>query len=1068
MLSCLFIWVGLAWSQGKVVRGTVTSAEDDMPVVGASVMVRGTQMGTITDLDGNFEIQRVPSNANTLVVSYIGMKKQEVAIKDGAILVELQADVEKLDEVVVTAQGLTRKEKSLGYSTQKVKAEELQQVRQTDLNNALVGKVAGVRFLGGSGAKFDAGKIVLRGTSSLSDAGGSEPLYVVDGVITNANAVNMDDVESVNVLKGPAATALYGSRGGNGAIIITTKGLKGSQREFNVSHTLAFEKVYLHNDLQKEYGGGYYGANGEMDVFHFDPAKHAPYLQQLDGVQYYDYADDASWGPKFDGREYAPWYAWDPTSPMFGKTEKWQSRMDLNDLFKTGVANTTNLSFAMSGKDYMTRVSFTNAIRKGVTPNSDAVRRFLSAKTQLKPVDRLTISLDYKYTYRKNHNAAVEGYGGAGNVLYTYQQWGQTNVDLAQLKDYKRPDGTFRSWNITDPTNLKAAFHENPFALYNEINQDYINMWNVFSADAMLELPWNFKAGVRLNGNIRNNRSEEKIPMNIHGEVSSYRQEQNSLTDMQIQGRLVWGDRFFDDRLTLDAAFFLENRNYNYNEVAAYTRDGLFQDKYFSTAASVGLSGGDSYKKRIKEQSVYGTGTIGWDDTYYLDFSIRNDWTSTLHPDQNSFLYGGLSAAVLVNKWMKNVEWLNFWKVRASMAQVGSTMNPYEVFSTYKVKSGSSVVKYGTLTNMWNDKNLKDPYIKPTISTSYEVGTEFRMFGDRFWGDFNFYNRDSKNQIINVNTTPSSGYTSRKMNAGLIRNRGVELSLGGAPISTKDWTWEINANVSHNDNKLIELVDGQDNYQIYWSSFSTRIYSYAEVGKPIGVIRGSAWQRDPEGRIIMSKRSDPNHVYGPYSPKYDSKAQKELGNVQPDLTGGFSTSLRFKDFRLGMSFDFQIGGNIASATNMFGEGSGMLSSTVGLNDKGNPIRDKVADGGGVRLDGVVETSKGVFEPVTAYVDANYYFQSRKSRIWEDYVYDASYLKMRELSLTYMVPSSFLKQSKTGVKKASISFIAQNPWLICSGVPNIDPSEAGGASRSFREGGQAAATRSFGLTVNLTF
>ena len=369
---------------------------------------------------------------------------------------------------------------------------------------------------------------------------------------------------------------------------------------------------------------------------------------------------------------------------------------------------------------------------------------------------------------------------------------------------------------------------------------------------------------------------------------------------------------------------------------------------------------------------------------------------------------------------------------------------------------------------MWNSTNLKDLYIKPTISTSYEVGTEFRLFNDRLWGDFNFYNRDSKDQIINVNTTPASGYRTRKMNAGLIRNRGIEFSLGGQVIQTKDWTWELNANISRNRNTLEELIDGQDTYQIYWRSWSTRVYSYAEVGKPIGVIRGSTWKKDPEGRTILQARSDPNHQYGPYAPLLETTAQEELGNIQPDLTGGFSTSLRYKDFHLGMSFDFQVGGAIASATNMFGENSGLLKSTTGNNDKGNPVRASVADGGGVRIDGVVENQDGTYTPVTAYVDANYYYQSRKGTIWEDYVYKASYLKMRELSIGYDVPRSFLQKANCGIKKASVSFVAQNPWLIYSAVPNIDPSEMGAASYNYVEGGQAASVRTFGFTVNLTF
>ena len=1064
------IGISLIVAQNVKVTGTVTSGDDGLPIIGASIVIKGTALGTVTNYDGNFTLE-VPPNAKVLQISFVGMKTQEVGVKP-VITVVLQSDVENLDEIVVTAQGLTRKEKSLGYATQQVKAEELQAVRQTDLNNALVGKISGIRYMGGSGATFDAGKIVLRGTTGLTDVTGSEPLYVVDGVISNANAINMDDVESVNVLKGPAATALYGARGGNGAIIITTKGLKGDNMEFNVSHTISWEKPYIHADIQKDYGGGNLGAKGEMYTFNYAPGKHPEYLQQLNGVKYFDYGSDASWGPAFDGREYAPWYAWDPTHPKFGQTAKWEYKMDPNDLFDTGLTNTTNLSFARSGKDYMTRISFTNSARDGIAPNSDAVRRFLSAKTQFKPVDRLTVSLDYKYTYRKNHNAAKEGYGGEGNVLYSYLQWGQTNLDMNDLRNYKRPDGTFYAWNIKSPTNTDANFHDNPFALYNEINKTEIYQWNVFSADAQLDLPWNLKAGVRMNGNIRNYFKDFEMPFNFLDQVPRLEEEQNSLIDLQVQGRLTWSDRFIDDRLSVDAVLFLENRNYTYKVTTAFTRDGLTQDDFFSTAGSIGLPGGSTSKTEMKEQSIYGTGTLGWDDTYYFDFSLRNDWTSTLHPDKNSYLYGGVSVAAIASNWFKDAApWLSFWKIRASMAQVGSTMSAYNVYPTYKVKNSSgTLIKYGSLSNMWNDANLKDPYIRPTISTSYEIGTEFRFLNNRIWGDFNFYNRDSKDQIINVNTTPASGYTSRKMNAGLIRNRGFELSIGGAPIQTKDWGWEINANISKNNNTLEELADGLDSYRITYMGLMTYIYTYAEVGKPIGVIRGSGWERDDNGNLILHKLTNPDQVakYGEYIPGMESNAEKELGNVQPDFTGGFTTSVRFKNFRLGASFDFQIGGNIASFTNENGEGSGILSSTTGLNDKGNPIRNPLSEGGGVRLDGVVANADGSYSPATTYIDAQYYFQSMKSTLFEDYVYDASYLKLRELSLTYDVPSVFLKKTRTGVKKASIAFVTQNPWLIYSGVPNIDPSEAGNAYWGFLENGQAAATRSFGFTVNLTF
>ena len=1065
-LMCLATGVGMAVAQKTNVSGVVVSAEDGQPVIGASVIVKGTTIGTVTDFDGKFSLE-VPDGQKTLQISYVGMVQQEVAVRPN-VSVRLISDTQNLDEVVVTAQGLTRKEKSLGYSTQQVKADELVQVRTTDLNNALVGKVSGVQFVGSSGATFDEGTIVLRGATSISsDRSDSAPIYVIDGVIADdANGVNMDDVASVNVLKGPAATALYGSRGGNGAIIITTKGgMDGLERmEINVSHTLTVDVPKIYFDLQDKYGGGYMGADAEMNTFHYDPSVHPEYLQALDGVQYYDYNNDASWGPVFDGRKYAPWYAWDPTDPRFGQTAKWENGLDLYDLYKNGISNTTNVAFSRSGKNHSSRISFSNVSRQGISPNSDASRRYLSARTSFKPIDRLTVSVDYKYTYRHNHNAAYEGYS-TFNPLRTYTQWGHTNVDLNDLKEnYIRPDGTFRTWNISSITNSTGAFHPNPYAVYEQINRDDIYQYNIFSGDAELEIWNNIKAGIRVNGNIRQYKYERGIPMNIEGETSSYEQTQYMESDIQTQGRITWGDRFVNDRLTVDAAIFFEDRQYSKDQVEAFTRDGLNMNYFYSTAGSAGLAGGNTVKTEMHERSVYGTVTAGWDDTYFIDGSLRNDWSSTLNPNNNSYLYGGLSVAAIASNWFKDAHWLNFWKLRASFAQVGSTLDAYNIYSVYKMRDSSDdIIKYGQLTNLWIDATLKNENIKPTISTSYEVGTEWRMFDNRFWGDFNFYNRDSKNQIINLNTTPASGYTKRIVNAGLIRNRGVELSLGGDIVRTKDWTWTLNANISRNRNTLEELTDGLTDYRLASYGFGTYTYLYAEVGEPIGVIRGTVYNRDPEGNIILTQRGD-----GSLVPSVNTSAQENLGNIQPDVTGGFSTSLRFKDFTLGMAFDFQIGGALASASNMFGYGSGLLAETAGYNDKGNPVRSSVESGGGVRVDGVVDNGDGTYTPKTVYMDANTYYQSYYQNAWENFVYKASYLKMRELSVRYNVPTAWLAKHNWGVKAASLSFVASNPWLIYSAVPNLDPSEIGGVSYSYLEGGQAPSTKSFGFTVNLTF
>lgn len=1064
-LACLMISISSVLAQTSTVTGVVISMEDGEPVIGASVLIKGTTLGTITNMEGQFSILNVPSSAKALIVSYVGLKTMEVAIKQGKMRIEMKSDSQALDEIVVTAQGLSRKQKSLGYSTQQVKAEDLTVARQTDLGNAMAGKIAGARFFGSSGAMFDAGSIVLRGTTSISSRAGNEPIYVVDGVITNANSINMDDVESINVLKGPAATAMYGSRGGNGAVIITSKGLKSGEAktQIDISHTIQWETPKVYAELQKEYGGGTLGANTNLNVFKYDPAKMDPSYAIFDGKNYYDYRNDASWGPKFEGQDYLPALAWDKTSPFYGKTEKWENHLDLYDLFRTGLNNVTNVAFARSGKDHSTRVSYSHSSRSGVQPNSDAARHFLTFKTVFKPADFVTVSLDYKYTYRKNHNAATQGYGGAQNALYSYLQWGHTNVDLDNYRDYERADGTYRAWNITSYDNLTPKYHNNPYTIYDKLNYNHIYQWNVFAGDVALDLPFNFKAGFRVNGNLRNYKYEENRGMNMIKTTPYFEEEQNSLIDITVQGRLTWNGRYFNDRLALDAAAFVEGRSYKYDETKAFTRDGMILDGFWNTNASVGLAGGATKRTYYKEQSIFGTGTAGWDDTYYLDFSIRNDWTSTLHPDNNSMLYGGVSVAALASNWFKGASgWLDFWKIRASAAQVGSSVDAYNIYTSYlMIDSNDNQVKYNGLSTMYASANQKNKDLKPTISTSFEVGTEFRMFKGRLYGDINFYNRDSKNQIINVTTAPQSGYSTRKMNAGLVRNRGFEVSLGGIPLRLKNFEWNLDFNFSKNENTLVELVDGIDSYRLNSYALSSYIYSYAEVGRPIGVFRGTAWVRDDNGNLILKKQTGATaSKYGEYIPQLDTSGTKELGNFQPDFTGGFSTGLRYKDFRLNASFDFVVGGQIASVTNMNGEGSGLFKETSGKNDKGAELRAPLSEGGGVRVDGVDVDGK----PVTTYVEAQQYY-NLKHKIWEPYIYDRTYVKMREVSLGYDVPRSFLKKTKTGITRLDISVFAQNPWLIYSACPNVDVSESG---TSWYEGGQAVSSRSWGVTVNLSF
>jgi len=1061
------------WAQTIQVSGMVT--EGGSPLAGVSVMVKGTAKGTNADENGQYTIS-APQDA-ILICSFLGMKTQEVAI-NGRTRVDITMESESLSlgEVVVTAMGIKRERRSIGYAAQEIKADKLTVTPQTDLNNALVGKVSGVRFWGASGATFDAGKIVLRGTSSLTTPAGAEPIYVIDGVITDVNSVNMEDVESINILKGPAATALYGSRGGNGAVIITSK--RGATTEskgtVEFSQSFLFENVVHPAKYQTEYGGGSMGGDGSLMVYQYNPATDPSYLQVLNGARYYDMNYDESWGARFDGQPYAPWYAWDPKHPKFGQTTPYvgQPADNLKDLYRHGFTSTTNVAFSKTVNDFRTRIAFSNVARTGVVENSNAIRRHLSVSTGYNVNERLSISADYKYTYRKNHNAATEQYSSsAQDFMYSYTQWFHRDVNINDLRDYKRPDGTFNTWNPTDVTtgDLKPAFHNNPFALMNEVNRDVIDQWNVITGTVKYDIIKGvLSIGANVNANMRTSFEDMKIPDHISGYKSQYSVTQNTLWDTQMQGFLEYRQRFVNDKLDVSARLFAEQRDYDYRNLHSETDGGLTSDKYFNLAASVNKPITNNRETRSQERSIFGTGVIGWDNTYYLDFSLRNDWSSTLPKDANSYLYGGLSASIITSNFLKDVQWLDFWKVRASLAQVGSTLSPYQIEQIYV-----NLAKYGNLSAMRGDATLLNPHIRPTISTSYEIGTEFKLFGNRLYADFNYYVKDAKDQIINLTTAPVSGYTATKINAGKIRNEGYEISLGGAPISTKDFQWDIYANFSHNKNTLLEL-DPSDptvkQYQLTWRSYSSRLYLYAEVGQPIGVIRGSTYDKSPDGQIVYQPRPH-GHMYGEANPLRLTTAQENFGNVQPDATGGFGTSFNYKGFRLSFAFDFQLGGRVASVTNMFGEYSGQLASTVGTNDKGGYIRSDVwANNGGVKVTGVTRTGSGesaVYTPYEGYMSADYYFMF-KATLWEPYMYDASYLKMRELSLTYTVPSAFLRKLDVGLSRATLAFNVQNPWLIYSGVPNIDASAIGNSWQSYIESGQLLSTRSWGFTLNLTF
>lgn len=815
------------------------------------------------------------------------------------------------------------------------------------------------------------------------------------------------------------------------------------------------------NDL---YGGGSSAASvtadaaAAADPYSTDWTSVANLLDRLDDGSYiFDYGSDENWGPRYDGKTLVrSGLSWDPTSDRYGKADTWEARLNLRDLTRAAWTNNTNVAFSKAGNGFRTRVAFNNVERQGIMYNSKATRRSFSLTSSFKPTEWLNADVSYRYRYRKTRNAATEGYSEAGNVVGEYTQWGQTNINLKELKDYERPDGSWRTWNIVGPDDLSPNFHDNPYGTLYNFNSFSYNNYHLVTADVYTLLPHNVRVGVRVNNNMIANRYDAKYGNGSIVFDPYFRTYHSQSNDFTAQAYATWSEHYIDNRLSVETALFAESRKYDYYYLNGSTNGGLSVPGFFNLAASASTYTANNSETHYKTRSFFGTATIGWDDLVYLDGSIRYDIDSRLSNDNNAFLYGGGSVSFMASKLI-DASWLDFWKIRGSLAQVGSTLGAYNIYPTYTVGT-----KAHGLTTMYEPTTQVNSSIKPTISTSFEVGTEFKLFGNRLFGDINLYRKDTKNDIIEANVLPQSGYSYRRLNAGMVRNQGIEVTLGGTPVRTRDVEWNLSANISKNNNKLVTLAPDQTEYTIYWARFYDAWYLKAIEGKPIGVIStASRWVTNEDGKPVLQKGSK---AWGDVRPTWERGVEKEVGDVQPDLTGGFSTSFRYKNLTFNASLDFLLGGKLVSWTNMWGTGSGVFASTAKVNKRGVNEREPVAVGGGVYMEGV--DSEG--NPLSGYVDAYNYYHYLAYYNCENWVYDRTYVKLREVSIGYDLPARFLKNLGIGLSKANVAFVATNPWLIYSACPNLDPSEIAGVEYNYLEGGQALSTRSFGITVNLTF
>ena len=1057
-LLCLFAIPLVA--QDLAVSGKVTSSEDGSTLPGVNVTVKGTSRGTSSDAAGTFQLN-APAGS-TLVFSFIGFTTQEIAIGNRtSINVSLAPDAAQLQEVVVTALGISRDKKALNYAVQDLKSDKLNFARDQNVGNALAGKIAGVQVLGQSGAKFGNPSIRIRGVNSLT---GGDPLYVVDGTPTDISQVNMDDVENLTVLKGPSATALYGNRASAGVIVITTKRAKVGETRLDINHSTTLDMVALLPKYQNEYGGGY---SQDWETFQFDPTIHPAAWSSFNGQKILDYSADESWGPRLDGSPHRSAFSWQQ-GPQFGQLTPFSPQPNnVRDFFEKPVSNNTNIAFSRGTDAFQSRISYTHIINKGIIPNSSQTRDYISSKNAITFAKNLTANLNINYTATNTRNQPADRYGSSGGTtpqnsplgvsnsalngynqtIGSFNQWFQRQLNIDDLRNYKNPDGTFRSWNIGGPLEPSPKYWDSPYT------QAYENT-NTNRSDRLfgdIGLTYQFMPSLKVSATVRRDQNayyqQGRVAIGTlnEGGLGAFSALTSNSRENNYEVLANYNQNFKDLSVVANAG---GNIRYNRTDgLFEATQGGLSAPGFYNLGASINRPLAQNFLFERRVNSVFGNVSLGFRDFVFVEASIRNDWSSTLPQANNSYFYPSVSAGLIVTELLPKSKVLSYAKIRAGYAQVGTDVGPYQTSLAY-----TAGLPYGNSATAFLPGTLPNTNLKPGLSSSYEGGIDLKFLNNRIGLEFTAYQNDNKNQIIPLPVAPTSGYTNAVVNAGLIQTSGLELHIYANPIrSATGFNWEFDINADRNQTKVIELASGLTNYQIDGPQWRTLTLN-ARAGEQWGLLVGQGIQKDANGR---------NMVYssGANAGLYIKQDNVQLGSVLPKFKGGWLNSFTYKNVTLRVNTDFVVGGKFFSTTKMFNAYSGLAAETAGTNELGKPLRDDPAKGGGVLLDGVTEDGK----QNTIRVDAQNLYENWLFALNERWIYSKTYVKLREVSFGYNLPKRMLGN---WAKSANVSFIARNPLLIYSAVGGgIDISES---ETIWYEGGQLPPVRSFGVNVRLGF
>ena len=1071
LLIVLFVFVGVSTllAQTRVITGTVTSSvEGEGGIPGVTIVVKGTTIGTTTDINGKYTLT-VPQNATTFIFSYIGMKKQEVAIAGRSTIDAVMAsDLLGLDEVIVTALGISREKKSLGYSVQEVQGDNISKTREANFVQALSGKVSGVQIkqantMGGSA------NILIRGNKSLMN--NNQAMFVVDGVpLDNSNTntsgqtqagggydygnaasdINSDDIESMSVLKGAAATALYGSRAANGVVMITTK--KGSARKgigvtFNAGLTFSkIDKATLPK-IQKEYGGGY-------GQYYDDPSGYFWYADLTgDGVKdlIVPTSEDASWGAKFDPSiQVIDWVGLEPTDAThYLKKVPWvAAKNDLSTFFETGLKQTYNVAFDGGNDKGTFRLSYTNLGEKGILPNSELKKNTINFAGSYNLSSKLSVESNISYINDKNKGRYGTGYD-AGNPMQSLGQWFQSNVDINDLRQYWiTPDRRQRTWNYAYYNDLTyPIFHNNIYwTRYMNFQNDGRDRVYGYALVSYKLTPWLTLQG-RAATDTYSEYQEERVAI-YSTQTSSYEKYLRNFSETNFDLMALFNKTWTN--FSLNGLLGATQRRTSVKSIDVATVGGLVVPEFYNVFNSKSPITSSEAERLSGVNSIYGSASLGFKSMVYLDLSGRNDVSSTLPTKNNSYFYPSASLSFILSELtgLKGSNVLSFLKVRVNYAEVGNDAPVYSLYPTYV--QGTN---WSTNSRFRLNTTILNADLKPERTKSMEAGLEANFFKDRIGLDFSLYKTNSIDQIMPVNISRSSGFSQRYVNSGEIENKGIELALRATVVKIGDFAWNAQINWFKNNNKVLSLYEGVDNILLssQWD-ISTNIVKGMSYGQLRGydfVYTNGKRTVDAAGNYLFSDATD-----------------VLLGNTLPDWNSGITNTFSFKGITLSGLIDISKGGHLYSTDMKYGRATGLYAETAGLNAKGKPMRDPVEDGGGmIYADAVTEDGK----PNQTYIWGGDYFGG-----WlydylptREYVYDASYVKLREVSLSYSLPSKFL--ANTPVQRVTFSLVGRNLWIIHKNMPYFDPeaSLSAGNIQGYVDGAYPS-TRTFGFNLTVGF